>query len=232
MTLTLHDRAAAYARAFPDFPASHLQIVQEQGRDVLYGIWLLGNDYRTRSPLYGAYPKGYLDRVMALFPDAGDAVLHAFSGSLPPGPYSRVDLIDRCGIPDARFHQMDVCALAMEPHEWLGRFALVCADPPYSEPDADRYGTAMVDRRRALAALARVTAPGRFLVWLDCVWPMHRKDAWQTVGRVLLDELVEDAPASDGGAPEACWEVAGRIGLVRSTNHRVRLVSIFERRAA
>jgi hypothetical protein len=229
--LTLRDRADAYARAFPDFPASHLQIVQEQGRDVLYGIWLLGNDYRTRSTLYGAYPRGYLDRVMALFPDAGDAILHAFSGALPPGPYSRVDVVDRRGVPDARFHQVDVCALAAYP-EWTGRFALVCADPPYSDADADRYGTRMVDRRRAMAALARVTAPGRFLVWLDCVWPMHRKDTWQTVGRVLLDELVDDVPLAEDAMPEDSWQVAGRIGLVRSTNHRVRLVSIFERRTA
>jgi hypothetical protein len=41
-------------------------------------------------------------------------------------------------------------------------------------------------------------------VWLDQVWPMHRKDEWRTVGRILLQ---------------------------RSTNHRVRLVSIFERAA-
>jgi hypothetical protein len=227
--MTLHDRADAYAAAFPQFPASNLHVVQEQGRDVLYGIWLLGNDYRTASALYGAYPKGYLDRVMALFPDAGDGVLHAFSGSLPPGPYSRVDVIDRCGVADVRFHRVDVCALATSYPEWAGRFSLVCADPPYSEPDADRYGTKMPDRRRALAALAFVTAPGGFLVWLDCVWPMHRKDEWLTVGRVLLDEVDEAPDDVDEPSPEDSWAVAGRIGLVRSTNHRVRLISIFER---
>src|SRR5581483_2746906 len=43
------------------------------------------------------------ERVIALFGDAGEAVLHAFSGSLPPGPYSRVDLVDRCKVPDLHF---------------------------------------------------------------------------------------------------------------------------------
>jgi hypothetical protein len=37
------------------------------------------------------------------------------------------------------------------------------------------------------------------------VWPMHRKDEWRTVGRIML---------------------------VRSTNHRVRCVTIFERVSA
>ena len=50
---------------------------------------------------------------------------------------------------------------------------------------------------------ARVTAPGGNLVWLDQKRPMFRKDQWRL------------------------W---GAIGLVRSTNHRVRLVSIFERK--
>jgi len=44
--------------------------------------------------------------------------------------------------------------------------------------------------------------PVLHLVWLDTVWPMHRKAEWRTVGRILLQ---------------------------RSTNHRARIVSIFER---
>ena len=82
------------------------------------------------------------------------------------------------------------------------RFELVIADPPYSQEDAMHYNTTMIDRRRATAALAAVVAPGGHLVWLDTVWPMHNKKQWLTVGRIFL---------------------------LRSTNHRVRLVSIFER---
>lgn len=198
---SLAARRDAFMRAYAKWPASWPWLVREQGRDVLYGVWVIGNDYRNKSALYGAYPAGYLERVAALFPDAGDDVLHAFSGSLPPGPYSRLDLIDRCGVADLRFHQGDVCAA---PTIFAGRapFALVIADPPYSVADAVHYETPMVDRRRAMAALAQVTAPGRYLVWLDTVWPMHKKTDWLTVGRILIQ---------------------------RSTNHRARVCSIFER---
>lgn len=83
-------------------------------------------------------------------------------------------------------------------------FQLILADPPYSTPAAKKYGTAMVNRGAVTRALAEVAAPGAFLVWLDTCWPMHRKVEWRTVGR---------------------------IALTRSTNHRVRDITIFERQA-
>lgn len=196
--MTIADRAAAYSRTFPDRPP--LQVVQEGGADVLYGTWLCGNDYRTRSALYGAYPHGYLERVMALFP-AGGHVLHAFAGALPPGPYRRLDLVDRVGAPDPLFHCASVYDAATVFAD-LPLFDLVIADPPYSKDDAEQYGTPSVNRGRATRALAAATRVGGHLVWLDTTWPMFRKAEWRTVGR---------------------------IALIRSTNHRVRLVSIFER---
>jgi hypothetical protein len=65
--------------------------------------------------------------------------------------------------------------------------------------------TLMIDRGKVFRSLARVTEPGGHVVWLDTVWPMHSKEEWRTVGRICL---------------------------IRSTNHRVRLISIFERQAA
>lgn len=195
--MTLQQRAEAYAAAFPQFPSSHLRLVQEQGGDVLYGTWLGGQNYRQTSALYGAYPPKYLDRVLALFPDLVNTMpLHVFSGSLPPGHYMRVD-VNAARHPDRVGSVYDI-AQVVAPF----MFRLVLADPPYSTEDATRYGTPMVDRRRAIAALADVTVPGGYLVWLDTVWPMHRKAEWRTVGRITL---------------------------VRSTNHRVRLISIFAR---
>lgn len=217
--MTLQQRVDAFQRAFPKWPASWPRIVREGDHDVLYAIWVMGNDYRTRTKFYGAYPHGYLKRVMALFPDAagnpecprfdpdcdggeGDchdaceyAVLHAFSGSVPLGPYVRLD-----ANPEVRPDRLG--SVYQAGHLFDQSFSLVLADPPYSKADAEKYGTPMVDRRRALAGLADVTAPGGHLVWLDVCWPMHRKAQWRTVGRILLQ---------------------------RSTNHRVRLVSIFER---
>lgn len=199
--LTLAARCDAFTRAYAKWPASWPWLVREQDRDVLYAVWVIGNDYRNRSALYGAYPAGYLQRVAALFPDAGDDILHAFSGSLPPGPYSRLDLIDRVGVPDCRLH---IGNIYDAPTIFADRapFGLVIADPPYSTEDAVHYGTPMVDRRRVMSALAGVTRPGGYLAWLDTVWPMHKKTQWLTVGRILIQ---------------------------RSTNHRVRALSIFER---
>lgn len=195
--MTLQERARAFESAFAKWPASWPRLVKEQGRDVLYATWLIGQDYRNATKFYGSYPPGYLARVMALFPDVprGMHILHVFSGSLPAGNYHRLD-INADLKPDYVGSVYD-CA-AVPGLEWR----LVIADPPYSAADAERYGTAMIDRRRALAALAAVTAAGGHLVWLDQVWPMHRKADWRTVGRITV---------------------------VRSTNHRVRLASIFER---
>lgn len=195
--MTLRDRADAYAAAFPGRPA--LQVVQEHGQEVLYGVWMGGQNYRNASPFYGSYPPGYLDRVMCLFPDVSASevhtdVLHVFSGALPPGPYERCDLLQPAEI------QANVYDLPNIILNWRPR--LVIADPPYSRADSERYGTRPLNRARAMRALAGVTNPGAHLVWLDCVWPMFSKRDWRTVGR---------------------------IALVRSTNHRVRLVSIFER---
>lgn len=198
--MTLVERAEAFARAFPDRPASHLHVVQEQGHDVLYATWLIGQDYRNKTRFYGAYPAGYLDRVMALFPDRQAeaqiggfmTTLHVFSGSLPSGDYLRCDVAQPAEL---------ACSVYDLPAQPC-RFDLVIADPPYSKTDAQRYGTPMIDRRKALAALAGVTNPGAHLVWLDTCWPIHSKRQWVTVGR---------------------------IAIVRSTNHRVRMTTIFER---
>ena len=83
----------------------------------------------------------------------------------------------------------------------LEAYDLVLADPPYSVEDADRYQTSMVKRNAVLSALRRV-APGTHVVWLDQVLPMYRKDA---------------------------FTIEAVIGMVKSTNHRFRVVTIFRR---
>lgn len=83
----------------------------------------------------------------------------------------------------------------------LGRYDLVLADPPYSVEDAERYQTTMVKRNAVMRALQRL-APGAHVVWLDQVLPMFRKDA---------------------------FAVEAVIGMVKSTNHRFRVVTVFRR---
>ena len=83
----------------------------------------------------------------------------------------------------------------------LGDYDLVLADPPYSVEDADHYQTTMVKRNVVMRALQRLPK-GAHVVWLDQVLPMYRKDA---------------------------FAVEGVIGMVKSTNHRFRVVTVFGR---
>lgn len=193
--MTLYDRVLAFEAAFPESPASWPRLVREDSRSVLYATWVMGADYRNKSRFYGAYPPSFLKRLMALFPDATQ-VLHAFSGSLPPGPYMRLDINPA--------HQPDIVGSVYHAASLVNGFGfqLVCADPPYSSADAERYATAPVNKTRAVRALADVTVAGGHLAWLDTCWPIHSKKQWLTVGRILVQ---------------------------RSTNHRVRVLTLFER---
>tara|TARA_Y100001934_G_C12046425_1_gene628616 strand:- start:89 stop:661 length:573 start_codon:yes stop_codon:yes gene_type:complete len=82
-------------------------------------------------------------------------------------------------------------------------FDLILADPPYSVEDADHYQTTMVKRNKVMKALGKRASPGTHVVWLDQVLPMYRKDE---------------------------WKVVAVIGMVKSTNHRFRVVTIFEKK--
>lgn len=83
----------------------------------------------------------------------------------------------------------------------LGLYDLVLADPPYSVEDAEHYQPTMVKRNKVMQALQRLKT-GAHVVWLDQVLPMYRKD---------------------------CFALDGVIGMVKSTNHRFRVVNIFRR---
>ena len=86
----------------------------------------------------------------------------------------------------------------------LEQYDLVLADPPYSVEDAERYQTTMIKRNKVMSALRRLPV-GAHVVWLDQVHPMYRKDA---------------------------FDLQAEIGMVKSTNHRYRVVCVFERRDA
>jgi hypothetical protein len=83
----------------------------------------------------------------------------------------------------------------------LGHYDLVLADPPYSVEDCERYQTTMVKRNTVLQALSRLP-PDAHVVWLDQVLPMYRKDT---------------------------FAIEAVIGMVKSTNHRFRVVTVFRR---
>lgn len=80
-------------------------------------------------------------------------------------------------------------------------YDLVLADPPYSVEDAEHYKTSMIKRNVVMRALQRLPV-GAHVVWLDQCLPMYRKDFFRMVAV---------------------------IGCVKSTNHRFRVITIFER---
>ena len=84
----------------------------------------------------------------------------------------------------------------------LDRYDLVLCDPPYSVEDAERYQTTMVRRNVVMRSLAAGLIGGARVVWLDQVLPMYRKDE---------------------------WAIEAVIGMVKSTNHRFRVVTVFRR---
>lgn len=83
----------------------------------------------------------------------------------------------------------------------IEQYDLILADPPYSVEDADHYQVSMVKRNTVMKALGARATRGTHVVWLDQVLPMYRKDE---------------------------WEMVAVIGMVKSTNHRFRVITIFD----
>jgi len=84
----------------------------------------------------------------------------------------------------------------------LQNYDLLLCDPQYSVEDSEHYGTPMVKRNLVMAQLGYRLKVGTHVVWLDQVLPMYRKDD---------------------------FKVVGYIGMVKSTNHRFRVITIFEK---
>jgi hypothetical protein len=84
----------------------------------------------------------------------------------------------------------------------LYQYDFVLADPPYSTNDAERYGQCMVNRNKVVQTLSGGLPEGAFIVWLDQVLPMYRK---------------------------AELKIEAVIGIVGSTNHRFRVLTVLRR---
>lgn len=161
----------------------------------LYGMWMLGNNYRSKMGYYGEYPPQYLKRIKAMFL-CSEKVLHAFSGCADKGYWENEVLVDVRDDVEADI----VCSVEELPNIVKeGKFDLILADPPYSGEDAEHYGCSMINRKKCLSALGKIC--NGYIVWLDQMMPMYRKDEMKLVGT---------------------------IGMIRSTNHRFRVISIFK----
>jgi len=183
--LNLQERINNYHKTFPKY--SKLLI----NNNCIEGIWVMGNNYTTKTELYGAYPYGYLNRIHALFPKT-NKMLHLFSGSLPDSDeYDKVDY--NTGIDAENMSEII-------PNNY---YSLVLSDPPYSIEDCDHYGCCMVKRNIVFKECHKVMETGGYLIWLDQVLPNYKK--------------IE-------------FDIVGRIGMVKSTNHRFRVITIFKKK--
>lgn len=190
--MTWEERIANYS-AITKFSQS--LFIGEDGRVV--GTWIMGNNYKGKQKYYGEYPAGYLKRIKALFPiECQGNVLHLFSGvvDLSIIPEDTVDInpeLNPTFINDA----MDLSNVPVASYD------LILADPPYSVEDSEHYGPTMIKRNKVMKALSSAKSRA-YVVWLDQVLPMYRKDT---------------------------WAIEGVIGMVKSTNHRFRVITIFRR---
>lgn len=147
-----------------------------------------------------------------------------FYGSYPPSYLSRVQsLFPDCkrilhlfsgtlqgdGINEVTYDinpdlRPDVCddARNLLTHFQENEFDLILADPPYDEKDFEVYGYEPFDKKEVIKNSVHIVKPGGFLVWLDTRLPQFSKKY---------------------------WELFGVIGLVQSTNHRVRAITIFQK---
>jgi hypothetical protein len=85
----------------------------------------------------------------------------------------------------------------------LEKFDLIMADPPYSVEDAEHYQKTMIKRNVVMKTLGSRLRKGTHVIWLDQVLPMYRKDQ---------------------------FAIEAVIGMVKSTNHRFRVITIFRKK--
>jgi hypothetical protein len=87
-------------------------------------------------------------------------------------------------------------------HFQPNEFDLILADPPYEARDFEKYGYKPFNKGKVVRECSQIVKPGGFLVWLDTILPPFSKRDWQ---------------------------LYGIIGLVQSTNHRTRAITIFQK---
>ena len=198
------ERAKKYNEQFNKYPPL---VWTTEPRVWIYGYWIIGNYYKNKSSYYGTYPHSYLKRIKSMFGDIPTwNTLHLFAGEVDtaefPGTTFDINPELKPDIVGDAHNLTDV----LQKHQNIYQnktWELIIADPPYSDEDATHYGTPMVNRNKVVKECTKLLCKGGYLVWLDQVSPMFRKDELERIGS---------------------------IGLERSTNHRVRSVFIWRKR--
>ncbi len=205
--LSLAERIRSYDSAFPNSVSSegNSTLFIHNGR--LYGYWVIGNLYQRnfyKNPdgFYGAYPHKFKEKIFALFPESKN-VLHLFSGIIRAS--------NRDGRREITFDIMkelkpticDDIRNIQKYSKLISKQDLIAADPMYDRPDFEKHNQIPFSKQEVIRKLGRMMKARAFLCWLDTRAPIYSKKTWLLVG-----------------------EIAVRV----STNTRMRVLTIFQKR--
>lgn len=164
-------------------PALHLY----SNHKAFYGEWNYGQNFKNISGYKGAYSQQDLIRLNACIPDMGN-LLHLFSGSIPPGPYCRLD--NNFAVIGQPREGIDIVADATEVdlHFPPDSFDVVMADPPWSKYHSEEiYNCSLVDKAKVLKSVHKVLKAGGVLIWKDFAKPVWNGLEYDYLGRICID---------------------------------------------
>lgn len=142
----------------------------------VWGVWYCGTSFK-KATIYGAYPKGFVNRVRMLFPT--QQILHLCCGMAHMENAVNVDV--RSDVKPNVVADAEALPFAAE------SFEITLIDPPYTENDAMRYGVSrLLNGRKVMHELERVLRPGGWLLWLDEKYPSYRRGTWQLRGLIAV----------------------------------------------
>jgi len=125
-------------------------------------------------------------------------ILHLFSGTIKDNP---PDIITYDINPEFNPTICDDVRNILQYKNLLQDIDLCIADPPYEEKDFKIYKQAPFNKAKVIRDLGSIMKSQSFLVWLDLIVPIYSKKV---------------------------WNLLGHIGVVVSTNTRIRCLTLWE----
>lgn len=162
------------------FPDEHKLIVE---KGWVLGVWM-HETQKLKEGMCGQYPKGFLERALALFPNAKD-ILHFPSGKLKNIPGTTVDLAkDKSRCP------MIVASNGILPFS-DNSLDLFLSAPPFHSGYAGDYKSTTFSITKMFKEAHRVLRPGGYVGILHTFIPQYKKTMFILVGTIGVVTGVE-----------------------------------------